>query len=148
VEIESQRDDSSLPMCRICPWAIFGNTGANQVLFLAMPLSHREAQGGADKDRKLEPGTCLAGWLAGGSPACTGPQANPGGRAQATFQDDSACGQQGLGRLYFRACGLPRLIDTLTLLRPCQTRSWGRKALRLSPSSCFPQTKMSLCSLS
>lgn len=85
VEIESQRDDSSLPMCKICPWAIFGNTGAssprldptvvtdramNQVLFLAMPLSHREAQGGADKDRKLELGHqgpsrgWLAGWLA------------------------------------------------------------------------------------
>lgn len=66
---------------------------------------------------------------------------------QATFQNDSACGQQGLRRLYFRACGLPRLIDTLTLLRLCQTGVGGRKALRLGLFILFLTTKLSLCSL-
>lgn len=53
----------------------------------------------------------------------------------ATFQSESACGQLGLRRLYFRACGLPGLIDTLTLLRRCQARHWGREILEAWPSS-------------
>lgn len=76
---------------------------------------------------------------AGGSPALDPKPIT----VQATFQDDSACGQQGLRRLYFRACGLPRLIDTLTLLRLCQTGVGGRKALRLRLFILFLTTKMS-----
>lgn len=137
VEIESQRGDSSLPLCRICPWGHLWEQRGFLLETLQQQWDRWDSESGVISGHaplpQRNPRRCRQRQEAGAW--APGPYSSPALDpkpilAQATFQDDSACGQQGLRRFYFRACGLPRLIDTLTLLRPCQARSWGRKGLR------------------